>query len=267
MSAKVNVLPEFRNDSRENLASTYESGNKTIFSNLEIENLLPIKEESGKVVISARDLHRFLCIGKDFSTWIKDRIEKYRLVENEDYVVFPIFGENPKGGRPTIEYAIPLDVAKELCMVENNEQGRKARKYFIECERKLNKKDAALPKTYLESLKELVVALEEKEKLEKENAIMKPKAEYFDNLVDRNLLTNFRDTAKQIGLTQNSFIKLLLDNGYLYRDSHKKLKPYAEYAGDLFEIKDFEKNGFTSTQTLITPRGKETFRLLWGNKE
>ena len=66
MSAKINVSPEFRNDSRENLASAYESGNKTIFSNLEIENLLPIKEESGKVVISARDLHRFFVCRKRF---------------------------------------------------------------------------------------------------------------------------------------------------------------------------------------------------------
>ena len=266
MSAKINISPEFRNDSRENLASAYESGNKTIFSNLEIENLLPIKEESGKVVISARDLHRFLCVGKDFSTWIKDRIEKYGLVENEDYVVFPILGENPKGGRPSKEYAIPLDVAKELCMVENNERGKQARKYFIECEKKLRSKPE-LPQNYLESLKALVATLEEKEKLERENAAMKPKADYFDNLVDRNLLTNFRDTAKQIGLTQNRFIQLLLESGYVYRDSHKKIKPYAEYSGDLFEIKDFEKNGFTSTQTLITPRGKEMFRLLWGDKK
>lgn len=114
MNAKVNVLPEFRNDSRGNLASAYESGNKTIFSNLEIENLLPIKEESGKVVISARDLHRFLCIGKDFSTWIKDRIEKYGLVENEDYVVIVTPTVSPKGGRPLKEYLLSPNIAGEF---------------------------------------------------------------------------------------------------------------------------------------------------------
>lgn len=65
-----------------------------------------------------------------------------------------------------------------------------------------------------------------------------PKVQYFDNLVERNLLTNFRDTAKEIGLKQNQLINLLLENGYLYRDQRNKLKPYAEHVPDYFEIKD-----------------------------
>ena len=129
-----------------------------------------------------------------------------------------------------------------------------------------------LPKTYLEALKALVAAEEEKEKLALENAEKQrkieeqaPKAQYFDNLVERNLLTNFRDTAKEIGLKQNQLINLLLENGYLYRDQRNKLKPYAEHVPDYFEIKDYENNGHTGTQTLVTPKGKEAFRLLFEN--
>lgn len=108
---------------------------------------------------------------------------------------------------------------------------------------------------------------EKAQQLALENKVMKPKAEYFDNLVSRNLLTNIRDTAKQLHLGQKQFVSLLLENKFIYRDNGKKLKPYAEFTPSYFEIKDYENNGHTGTQLLITPKGKEAFRLLWGKKE
>ncbi len=98
-----------------------------------------------------------------------------------------------------------------------------------------------------------------------ENAIAKPKADYFDELVDRNLLTNFRETAKQLGIKQNKFVEFLLNKKYIYRDKRGKLMPYAEYANSgLFEIKECfnDKTQWSGTQTLVTPKGRETFRLL-----
>lgn len=110
------------------------------------------------------------------------------------------------------------------------------------------------------------LALEENnKKLEDENKTLAPKGAYFDNLVDKKLLTNFRDTAKEIGLTQNAFIDILLNGGYIYRDANKRIKPRAKYANDLFELKDWGNENKTGVQTLITPKGKETFRLLYGN--
>lgn len=97
------------------------------------------------------------------------------------------------------------------------------------------------------------------------NQIMQPKADYFDQLVDRNLLTGIRDTAKELGVKQNVFVNFLLDKGYLYRTKKGKLKPYSTYVeGGLFELKEFinDKTGYSDLQTLITPKGKETFRLL-----
>ena len=98
-----------------------------------------------------------------------------------------------------------------------------------------------------------------------DNQIMKPKADYFDELVDRNLLTNFRETAKQLQVKEKDFIRFLLEKKYIYRDKRGKIQPYADKNNGLFEVKEFsnEKTGFASTQTLITPKGRETFRLLF----
>ena len=98
-----------------------------------------------------------------------------------------------------------------------------------------------------------------------ENTIMRPKAEYFDDLVDRNLLTNFRETAKQLGVKEKDFIAFLMDKKYIYRDKRGKLMPYADKNNGLFEIKECfnEKTQWSGTQTLITPKGRETFRLLY----
>ncbi|WP_074168048.1 antA/AntB antirepressor family protein [Candidatus Arsenophonus triatominarum] len=106
-----------------------------------MSNLINIetKNINGALIqtVNARDLHAFLEIGKDFTTWIKDRIKQYGFAENIDFIVFTNSGENPFGGRPAKEYHIALDMAKELSMVERNEKGKQARQYFIECERRI----------------------------------------------------------------------------------------------------------------------------------
>jgi prophage antirepressor-like protein len=104
--------------------------------------------------------------------------------------------------------------------------------------------------------------LETVRKANEQIAIMQPKAEYFDTLVDKNLLTNFRDTAKELKIKEREFINWLLDHKYVFRDGNGKLKPYAQHVPDLFNIKEWGKNNKAGTQTLITPKGRETFRLL-----
>lgn len=100
--------------------------------------------------------------------------------------------------------------------------------------------------------------------LKVQNAIMQPKAEYFDELVDRNLLTSFRETAKQLGVEEKKFISFLMEKKYIYRDKKAKLMPYADKNNGLFEVKECfnEKTKWSGTQTLIMPKGREMFRLL-----
>jgi anti-repressor protein len=97
--------------------------------------LIPLHNDSnGKKVVSARELHGFLGCKKDFSDWIKQRIEKYGFQEDNDFTTFQ--GKST-GGRPVIEYAISMNMAKELAMVEGNAKGKQARAYFIKCEETL----------------------------------------------------------------------------------------------------------------------------------
>lgn len=102
---------------------------------------------------------------------------------------------------------------------------------------------------------------------------MKPKANYFDALVDKKLNTNIRDTAKELGVGEKAFVSFLIEKGYVFRQGkHKQLRPYAKYAesgNGLFVLKDKhnEQNGWAGQQMYVTPKGKETFRLLLEERE
>ncbi|EKA1297523.1 antA/AntB antirepressor family protein [Campylobacter coli] len=87
---------------------------------------------------NAREIFQFLNSLQDYSNWIKNRISHYNFIENQDYIIEIVYTK----GRPRKEYYVTLDMAKELCMVENNEKGRQARRYFIECEKRLKNLEA-----------------------------------------------------------------------------------------------------------------------------
>lgn len=97
-----------------------------------------------------------------------------------------------------------------------------------------------------------------------DKAIMQPKADYFDELVERGLLTNFRETAKQLGIPPKKFVNWLIEHKYLYRDKKGKLLAYENKNNGLFELKECvnERTQWAGVQTLVTPKGRETFRLL-----
>lgn len=123
-----------------------------------IENgIVPVYEGERGQAVNARELHHFLEVGRDFTNWIKDRLEKFGFIENEDYIVFTENGENLTGGRPKTEYILTLDTAKEIAMVQNNEKGSQARKYFIAIEKKYKQllKPKCIEDVLIESLQEM----------------------------------------------------------------------------------------------------------------
>lgn len=116
--------------------------------------------------------------------------------------------------------------------------------------------------SYAEALRQLADKVEENERLQIENKDMKPKADYFDTLVERGSNLNLRDTAKMIGVSERFFIEYLLLNGYLYRDAKRKLKPIAKYVGKYFVLKEWVRGENTGSQTLVTVEGKDKFYKL-----
>ncbi|MDY3514765.1 antA/AntB antirepressor family protein [Riemerella anatipestifer] len=100
-----------------------------------MNELIKITEQNGKQAVSARELHSFLESKQDFSTWIKNRIEKYGFIEEQDFTLHKFV----ERGTWKHEYVLSIDTAKELAMVEGNEKGKQARRYFIECEKRLKK--------------------------------------------------------------------------------------------------------------------------------
>lgn len=220
---------------------------------------------SDRPTVMGRELHAALEVKTAYKDWFP-RMCEYGFVENEDYTrCSNLSTENQRGGQNKIDHAITIPMAKELCMLQRSEKGSFFRKYFIKVEEAWNSPEMIM-KRALEiansRVKELQISVAS---LTVDNEIMRPKAEYFDELVDRNLLSGIRETAKELKVKQNVFVNFLLEKKYLYRDKKGKLLPYAKHVeAGLFELKEFvnEKTGFSSTQTLITPKGKETFRLL-----
>jgi phage anti-repressor protein len=99
-----------------------------------MKELIKVTQNDLGKVVSARELYEFLECKRQFADWIKQRIRDYKFVENTDFTTFSQICEN--GGK-SLEYALSLDMAKELAMVERNEKGREARQYFIACEKEL----------------------------------------------------------------------------------------------------------------------------------
>lgn len=215
-----------------------------------------------KPVVSGRELHEALGIKTAYKDWFP-RMCEYGFKEGIDFCSFL---SESTGGRPATDHMLTIPMAKELCMIQRTDIGRKFRQYFISVEEAWNSPEMVMQRA-LSIANERVKALQlSVSQLTVDNQIMQPKAEYFDELVDRRLLTNFRDTAKELHIGQKEFIQFLLDHKYVYRDRKSKLKPYMPYVEDeLFELKEFTntKTGFTDTQTFITPKGKETFRLFF----
>lgn len=221
-------------------------------------------DNADRPTVLARELHEALGVETRYNDWF-DRMCEYGFSEGKDYYSFLSNRSDGKAGKPRTDHQLTIPMAKELCMLQRTDKGKQMRQYFIAVEEQWNSPDAIMARALQLSnakLKEMQITVST---LTVENQIMKPKAEYFDELVDRNLLTGIRETAGELGVKQNQFVAFLLEKKYMYRDKKGRLTAYAKPLSDgLFERKECvnEKTQWKGTQDLVTPKGRETFRLL-----
>lgn len=212
-----------------------------------MKELIKVIWERENPVVLARDLHEFLEVNTRFNDWFP-RMCEYGFIEGQDFYSFL---SESTGGRPAQDAMLNIDMAKEICMLQRNEKGKMARQYFVELEKEWNSPEKVMARALQFAQKEL--------------RTLRPKGKYFDALVERGTNINFRDTAKELHIGQKQFINFLFENGFIYRDAKGKLKPYMQHVDEgLFVIKEgYSKHSkWSGNQTLTTPKGRETFRLL-----
>lgn len=181
--------------------------------------------------VNARELHEFLESRQEFANWIKNRIERYDFKEGFDFLIIL----SKTSGRPSKEYHISIDMAKELAMVENNDKGREARRYFIECEKQLVssknlKENLILAMVMAEGTvnralavgdyeEQYVRPLENKVKEQSQDiSRMKPKEEFYDIAVDSTSTFSMQEVAKVLNfknMGRNKLFAYLRGKGIL----------------------------------------------------
>jgi len=190
--------------------------------------------------VNARDLHQFLKSKQAFANWIKSRIEKYGFENDSDYTlnkfITRVNGNNGGGCITKIDYYISLDMAKELAMVENNDKGRLARKYFIECERKLKTNNTQIPNFANPAIAARAWADEVEKRLnvEKELKIATPKIEFAETIEKASNGILVRELAyiaqneSNIKIGEKHLWRWMRNHGYIHKYSTRPMQTALE---------------------------------------
>lgn len=202
-----------------------------------MNDIITINDQDTQFPVNGRELHERLGVGTAYKDWFP-RMCEYGFTEGTDFVTMnknvhrglnPLENgvllkneQNHLGGRPAINHHLTLSMAKEICMLQRTEKGREIRRYLIRVEEQWNSPDAIMQRA-LQIANARVAALKgEVMQLEADNSlltvqkkIMEPKAAYFDELVERGTNISLRDTAKQLGVKEKTFIGFLMERKYL----------------------------------------------------
>lgn len=215
--------------------------------------------------VDLRELYEALGSRQDFSTWAKSRLAGYD--DGQDFGVFHNPVEN-SGGRPRKDYAVSIDVAKHIAMMENTERGREVRRYFIDCEKQL--RETATAPAQLTKMEILEMALESERKvtqLEQQNARLLPDAQFGKELKDSDNLLTITQVAKPLNLTGQGLNQFLKTQGIIFRQSGDWM-PYGRWGRKgFFKIVahtiDTGEHTRTTHQLKVTAEGRAFIHDLW----
>lgn len=231
------------------------------FDNVKETDLIKVEVNShGVETINAKDLHEFLESKQRFADWIVNRITTYAFEENLDFIITIC---KSSGGRPSKEYHLTIDMAKELSMVERNEKGREIRQWFIERENKLAKQEMSISNPpLLPNFNDPVAAArawadakEEELKAKKNLLEAQPKIEFYDKVGDAKGLHTVGEAAKLLGTGRNRLYSWMRT----YKILRSNNEPYQKYINaGYFEVKENPTGNelnYVYAQPFITPTG------------
>lgn len=244
-----------------------------------MKELIRITEKNGSQVVSARDLHEFVEMDTRFDIWIKRMLE-YGFTENIDYQCLNKIVQMPNGGSRIVldDYALTIDCAKEISMLQRNDKGKQARQYFIDVEKKFkNQIQDILPQTFSEALRQLADKVDENERQQKMLSAQAPKVLFADavetstqSCLIGELAKILRQNGVEIG--QNRLFTWLRQNGYLCQIGERYNQP-TQMAMELglFEVKKTTINKpdgsiLVTTTTKVTGKGQIYFVNKFLNK-
>jgi len=226
-----------------------------------MNELIKIKKKDGIETVNARELHEFLEVGVRFNDWIRRRIDKYEFLKDVDFsVLISEYTDRP----PSREYYISLDMAKELSMVENNDKGKQARKYFIQVEKEFKKSKQ------LTGMDLIAVALVEANSLieKKDNQLLeqKPAVDFYKAVTNSKDAIDIGSASKVLhyGGGRHKLFVFLRDNGILMQNN----QPYQEYIDRGYfrtiEQKYVKPDGSThiNIKTVVYQKGLDYIRKL-----
>ncbi len=219
-------------------------------------------------MVNARNLHGFLAVSNHFKDWITDRIEQYGFLENQDFVSLAENSAKPQGGRPSKEYYLILDMAKELAMVERNEKGRQARRYFLECERRAKSMIPVVDFNDLRSVRDyLATVIDKAVALEAKVAEDAPKVALAEAVSAAKNSQDFMDVAHALGIGRQTLINLLREAEHLQPGSpilpYRKCELRGWYEVEI-RTRQHSKTGepVKYDMTLVTSKGLDEIQKL-----
>ncbi|MGV0399416.1 antA/AntB antirepressor family protein [Corynebacterium segmentosum] len=206
-----------------------------------MNELIPIQNNDGAQAVMGRDLHQFLEVSTRYNDWIARLIEKYGFIAGQDF--YSKMSKTPNGGRPSENHVLTLDMAKEISMVQNNDKGRQARAYFLECERRAKEPAELSPEELMaRAIKVADHTIKELEAKTADQALAleaaKPKVEYYDHCVsiESDVMT-VKDWGAHFGLTEPQARQKLLDAKMIYRKT--QTREWSSRKGDVVDRNEY----------------------------
>ncbi|WP_025848729.1 phage antirepressor KilAC domain-containing protein [Paenibacillus ehimensis] len=220
-----------------------------------MSQLIPTQSsEQGNLLVSGRDLHKFLEVGTRYNVWFPRMVE-YGFAENVDFIRVTQKCDTLGGEQEMVDHHLRIEMAKEICMIQRNEKGRQARQYFLDLERKWNSPEMVIKRAHEYLERKVAMLTTDNLVLTQQVNELKPKATYYDMVLQNKSLLSVSKIAKDYGMSAIKLNQTLHELGIQFKQGDIWLL-YAKY----------QDRGYTQTTTHVIDADKSRVSTKWTQK-